>query len=132
MATDIDHRDIDRDIWEKELEDFVPSTVYDMHVHMWSDAHRGSNESPPGGLRLEIDYQDHLDWAAQLYPNRKIHYLVLATPLVGLDAEEHNNWMAAQMKADPKSAVNMLVTPDMTPEYVAEQAKKHKFFGLKP
>ena len=132
MATDIDYRDIDRDIWEKELEDFVPSTVYDMHVHMWSDAHRGSNESPPGGLRLEIDYQDHLNWAAQLYPNRKIHYLVLATPLVGLDAEGHNNWMAAQMKADPKSVVNMLVTPDMTPEYVAEQAKKHKFFGLKP
>ena len=132
MAANIDYRDIDREIWEKELEDFVPSVVYDMHVHMWSDAHRGSIEGPATGLRWEIDYQDHLDWAAQLYPDRKMHYLILGTPIVGMDAEGHNNWMAEQMKADPQSAINMMVTPDMTPEYVAEQVRKHNFFGLKP
>ena len=40
--TVIDHRDIDRRIWEGELEDYVPGRLYDMHVHMWSEAHARS------------------------------------------------------------------------------------------
>jgi len=65
-----DYRDIDRDIWEKELDSFVPSLIYDMHNHIWNDAHKGQATDPPAGLRLEADYQDHLDWAARLYPGR--------------------------------------------------------------
>ena len=127
-----DYRDLDRDIWEKELDSFVPSLIYDMHNHIWNDAHKGQATDPPAGLRLEADYQDHLDWAARLYPGREMHYLILGNPVPGMDTEAHNDWLAAQMAADPKSEVNMMVTPDMTPEYVAEQAKKHDFFGLKP
>lgn len=127
-----DYQDFDRDIWNKELEDFVPATVYDMHTHMWSEAHKGALTGEPDGLRLEINYQDHLDWAAKLYPGRAFHLLVLATPIPGMDAEGHNDWMAQELKADPESAVNMMVTPEMTPEYVAAQVDKHKFLGLKP
>ena len=71
-----DYQDFDREIWDKDLEDFVPSTVYDMHTHMWCDAHRGSLTGEALGLRTEIDYQDHLDWAAKLYPGREFHLLV--------------------------------------------------------
>ena len=127
----IDYRDFDRDIWERELEDFVPSVVYDMHTHIWSEAHKGTLTGPPTGLRCEIDYQDHLAWAAKLYPGREMHYLVLGTPMPGMDAEGHNDWMAAQMAADPQSEVNMMVTPEMDPDYVAAQVKKHDFFRAK-
>ena len=129
---EFDYLDFDRDLWEEELEAFVPGEIYDMHTHMWSEEHRGSIEGPPAGLRLEIDYQAHLDWAAKLYPGRQIHFLVLGTPIQGMDAEGHNDWMAAQMLADPLSAINMMVTPEMTPDYVAAQVKKHGFLGLKP
>ena len=131
MST-FDYLDFDREIWDKELTDFVPATIYDMHTHMWSEAHKGSLTGEPAGLRLEIDFQDHLDWAAKLYPGREFHLLVLGTPMPGMDAEGHNDWMAQELKADPKSAINMMVTPDMTPEYVAEQVDKHNFLGLKP
>ena len=127
----IDYRDFDRDIWEKELEDFVPAVIYDMHTHIWSEAHKGELKGAAMGLRQEIDYQDHLAWAAKLYPGREMHYLVLGTPMPGMDAEGHNDWMAAQMSADPQSEVNMMVTPDMTPDYVAAQVKKHDFFWTK-
>ena len=128
----IDYQEIDRLIWEKELEDFVPSVIFDVHSHMWSEAHKGELKGPPTGIRMEIDYQAHLDWAARLYPGREMHYLILGMPIPGLDSEGHNNWIAEQMSADPQSEVNMLVTPDMKPEYIAEQVKKHDFFGLKP
>ena len=71
--------DIDRSIWEKELEEFVPPVVYDMHVHMWSNAHQGT--APRHPLMLEIGHQGHLDWAAKLFPGREMHYLALATPI---------------------------------------------------
>ena len=122
--------DLDREIWEKELEKFVPQVVYDMHVHMWSNAHVGS--AKPGLLMLEIGYQDHIDWAAKLYPGRELHYLNLATPIPGMDVEGHNDWCAEQLKADPDSVMNMMVTPEQTAEYVAEQVDKNNFFGLKP
>lgn len=131
--SEFSYMDFDREIWDKELADFVPSTVYDMHTHMWSDEHKGQLKDPPGGLRLDINYQDHLAWAENLYPGRKMHFLILGTPMLGgIDIEGHNSWMAEEMKQDPESAVNMLVTPDMTPDYIAEQVKKHGFFGLKP
>ncbi|MCY3665487.1 MAG: amidohydrolase family protein, partial [Gemmatimonadetes bacterium] len=130
--TTFTYQDFDRRLWERELEDFVPATVYDMHTHMWSEDHRGSLTGAPTGLREEIDYQDHLDWAAKLYPGRAFHMLVLGTPMPGMDAAGHNAWMAAQLAADPESAINMMVTPDMTPEYVAAQVDEYGFLGLKP
>ncbi len=128
----IDYRDFDRDIWEQELEDFVPQVIWDMHTHLWSEAHKGKLKGPATGLRLEVDFQGHLEWAARLFPGREIHFLMLGTPVPGMDVEGHNAWMAAQVAADPDSAANMAVTPEMTPEYVAGQVEKHCFFGLKP
>ena len=129
---EFEYIDFDREIWERELEEFVPSTIYDMHTHIWSEAHKGSASGPGKGLRTDLGYQSHLDWAADLYPDREMHYLVLGTPVPGMDAEGHNDWMAQQMAADPVSAVNMAVTPQMSAEYVAAQVKKHNFLGLKP
>ncbi len=129
---EFEYIDFDREIWERELEEFVPSTIYDMHTHIWSEAHKGSASGPGKGLRTDLGYQSHLDWAADLYPGREMHYLVLGTPVPGMDAEGHNDWMAEELSADPQSAVNMAVTPDMSAEYVAAQVKKHGFLGLKP
>lgn len=130
--TRIDYGDFDREMWDRELEGFVPPRLYDMHVHMWSEAHAGQAAPTSAGLRMEIDYADHLAWAAQLYPGREIHYLVLGTPVVGMDVGGHNDWMAAQMLADPLSGINMAVTPVMSPEYVDAQVQRHGFVGLKP
>ena len=129
---EFEYLDFDREIWENELEDFVPSIVYDMHSHIWSETHAPPGGGEAKGLRAPQDYQSHLDWAANLYPGREMHYLILGTPVVGMDAEGHNDWMAQQMAADPVSAVNMAVTPQMSGEYVAAQVKKHNFLGLKP
>ena len=90
----IDYRDFDREIWDNELNDFVPALIFDMHTHLWSEAHKGTADEANKRLRWEIDYQDQLAWAAKLYPGREIHYLVLGTPVVGMDAEGHNDWVA--------------------------------------
>jgi len=129
----LNYQAFDQEIWDTELASFVPETVYDMHIHMWSEIHRGQLTSEATGLRLDIDYKDHIAWAQKLFPGREMHYLLLGTPIPGgINIEGHNDWMAQEMKQDPESAINMLVTPDMTPDYVAEQVRKHNFLGLKP
>ena len=132
FAQKTDFTDLDRAIWEEELEDFLPSVIYDMHSHLWSETHKANLKGPPTGLRWEVSYDDLMDWSASLYPGREMHFLVLGTPIPGMDIAGHNAWVASQMSGDPNSGVNLLVTPEMTPEYVAEQVRIHKFFGLKP
>ncbi len=34
MTATIDYRDIDRQTWEEELEDFVPDRIMDAHIHL--------------------------------------------------------------------------------------------------
>ena len=65
---EFEYIDFDREIWERELEEFVPSTIYDMHTHIWSEAHKGSASGPGKGLRTDLGYQSHLDWAADQIP----------------------------------------------------------------
>ena len=56
-----------------------------------------------------------------------MHYLILGTPIPGMDVEGHNAWMAEQVAADSRSEANLLVTPDMSPAYVAAQVVKYNF-----
>ena len=130
--TPFEYTDFDREIWERELADFVPDALYDMHAHIWSDEHTGQADASSQGLRLPIDLGDHLDWAARLYPGREIHYLMLAPPAQGMDVDGHNRWLAGQMAQDPKSGANMAVTPDMSPQRVAGEVAAGGFVGLKP
>lgn len=128
----VDYTEFDRQIWSKELEGFVPGLVYDMHTHIWSEYHKGALQDPPTGLRLEVDYNSQIEWAVSLFPGREMHFLVLGTPVPGMNVEGHNAWMAREAARDPASAVCMAVRPDMSPRDIAEQVGRHGFVGLKP
>ncbi|MFA6110235.1 MAG: amidohydrolase family protein [Candidatus Latescibacterota bacterium] len=126
------YSDFDRDIWDEELEDYVPAEILDAHVHLWSEAHKGELTGPPTGLRLELGYAGLADWCAKLFPGRRIHFLALGTPLPGMDVAAHNRWLADQAAQDPESAASMVVTPASDPDEVAEQVVRLGFVGLKP
>lgn len=131
MSVD-EYREFDRAIWDEELEGFVPAVICDAHVHLWSEAHKGTLTGPPTGLRLEIGYAELADWGARLFPGRQVHFLALGTPLPGMDVAAHNGWLAGQVAHDLESAASMVVTPDSDPDEVAEQVSRCRFIGLKP
>jgi predicted TIM-barrel fold metal-dependent hydrolase len=126
----LDYQPFDREIWERDLEDFVPTRIWDIHTHLWCDDHAGSSVAQ--GLRMNMDFAGLQRWGQDLYPGREAHYLVLATPVVGMDAAGHNEWLGDQVAGDPASGANMAVTPDMSPEYIDSQVERHGFVGLKP
>lgn len=128
----VHYTDFDREIWEEELADFVPHQVFDAHVHLWSEAHRGTLQGSPSGLRLPVDFSQLRRWSERIFPGRQLGFLALGTPLPGMDISGHNNWMAAQMSGQENSAASMVVSPDMDPHRVAAAVRERGFVGLKP
>ncbi len=119
----------DREIWENELDAFVPGRIFDVHTHLWNESYRGTSKASP--LRIDVDNHALRKSSAVLFPGRDVHFLILGSPLPGMDVEGHNTWIGGQAAGDKKSRASMLITPDMKPEAVAASVRRHKFCGFK-
>lgn len=129
---EIHYNEHDRQIWDEELADFVPSRVFDAHVHLLNRAHL-SPETPGafldwGDTALEVLQA----WADRLYPGRETHFLVLGTPSPGIDVDAHNRWAVDQVRRDPRSRMSRLVTPSCRVDDIRRDVEELGFVGLKP
>jgi len=121
----------DQQIWDEELQDFVPARVFDAHIHLFNPAHMSAG-STSAQHRDFADLSTLQNWAARLYPGREAHFLVLGSPLPGIDVAAHNSWSIEQVQKDPQSRMNRLVTPACRVEDIARDVKDRGFVGLKP
>jgi hypothetical protein len=138
--------DFDASIWGHELEDFVPESVVDAHTHLWSEKFAGSHADPSFVLRMEVSLHDLHTWSRLLFPGRKLGYLVLPSPMVGIDYTGHNEWVARQVAEYPACRSNvlqdsdnpillqaaMLVYPGLTPAQVVAHHERWGVRFLKP
>ncbi len=122
----------DRQIWEEELNDFVPERVFDAHTHLWSDRHAGTNPDPGNALRLDVDFRTLDNWSRILFPGRQLAYLLLGTPVSGMEVDGHNEFIAAECAKSPVKLGSMITVPEMTAGKLAETLEKYHFRGLKP
>ena len=122
--------DFDKDIWESELESFVPSMVFDAHCHIWNDAHAGTNTDTESALRMNVDGAKMKEWSQRIYPDRRCGFFFLGTPIVGMDVDKHNAFVLQESK-NCRFPCAPIVTPDMTQGQV-ESLLKNGAAGLKP
>ena len=118
----------DREIWQEELEDFVPEKVFDAHAHLWND------RFAPGGKSAvaEVDF-DALDrWSKAVFPGRELGYLLLGYPMAGLDCDGFHRFMAAEIAKSPHKLGSTVVTPEISPEKLDGLIRRCRFTGLKP
>lgn len=122
----------DQQIWDEELADFVPLRVFDAHIHLFNPQHL----RPTAPLAAQswglADFSVLQAWAERLYPGRETHFLTLGTPLPGIDVEPHNAWCREQMRADPQSRWNRLVTPSCQLTDIERDLQAPGCIGLKP
>lgn len=132
MRKALTYNDFDREFWDRELEDFVPQKIYDMHTHLWTES--GQEHLPPadGGLRTEIDFAALYRWSTQLFPGRECHFLALGTPIANMDTAKYNHWLAKEIAIDPASIGAMIATPMTTQEELNKGFGKDKFHAVKP
>jgi len=127
----IDYRDCDRQIWEEELADFLPDRIFDAHIHFFKAADF-VEENRYTRSRCDADLQTLNDWSSVLYPGRQVNYLILGTPLPGINVKKHVRSVIEQIKDHPDIRHNRVVTPACRIEDIDRDLKTPGFIGLKP
>jgi glutamate-1-semialdehyde 2,1-aminomutase len=126
--TAIKYTEHDHQIWDEELAGFVPPRVFDAHSHLFDRAH----VADPSTAWSQADLATLQSWASRLYPSREVHFLVLGTPIAGIDVAGHNPWALQQVQRDPQSRFNRLVTPRCNIEDIRRDVRQPGVVGLKP
>ena len=128
--TEFDYRDCDREIWEEELDDFVPARILDAHIHFyWRSDFPGV---PPEPVFREADLATLNRWAEVLYPGRRMQYLILGTPIPGIDVAKHVESVRSQIEGVPGIRHNRVVTPACKLDDIQRDMQHQQFIGLKP
>ncbi len=128
---DIDYRDCDRQVWEEELEEFVPDRILDAHIHFSHKSYL-SKRYPPARTRKKVGLVELNAWADRVYPGRRMQYLVLGTPLPGIDVAKHTQTVKQEIEGVPGVRHHRLVTPSCRIEDIENDLQNPQFTGLKP
>lgn len=136
----VPYAEIDRRIWEEELEEFVPSRILDAHSHIFLAEHCLQTPDDPVWPRPEYldrdmpksDFDSLTEWQSALLPGREMHFLLIPFPYYKCDFEAQMAFMAREAKRDPLAKAEMAVSPKMDPAWVAEQVDRYGFVGFKP
>jgi glutamate-1-semialdehyde 2,1-aminomutase len=120
---------LDIDIFQNELDSFLPEKIFDAHVHLWSEKHIGKcrNES---SLRKEVDLEALKKCCSSLLPGREMHFCILGNPLNDYDG--HNEWLAEEAAKDHLSKAFMLTIPEMKADEILTKIERSGFAGFKP
>ena len=121
----------DQQIWDEELQDFVPDRVFDAHMHLFNPEHLSADARSKNTWGY-TDFSMMQQWAERLYPGRETHFLALGTPVVGIDVAAHNDWCIQEISRDPASRMNRLVTPSCSVQQIERDVREKGFIGLKP
>jgi hypothetical protein len=125
--------DADRELFDRELDSFVPSTIFDAHAH-WYRADHFPADAAPGLVQSgpAVAGSDAFDEAiGQLIPNRRTEGLFFPFPHANLDVDAANKFLYEELLRRPGSRGQMLITPDQDPEFIRETVRRWGFVGLK-
>ncbi len=132
--------DLDRRIWEEELDEFVPARVFDAHAHIyrWAfntdpDKDRSADYGFIGRDYSEAHWSDLEECDRRLLPGREVHRLVFPFPFSpSCDFAASNAFLAQQVMPHPASSALMVVHPSMTADYLEAELEDKGFLGFKP
>lgn len=124
--------DRDGDIFDRELASFVPPSVFDSHLHLYELSH--FNGPAPG---LCAKGPSSVGWAefqtriAEIMPGRAVSGLAFGYPQTTVNFSAANDFLAREAK-HPGALGQMLIKPEMDPEFIRETVQRDGFVGLKP
>lgn len=132
--------DLDRQIWDEELADFIPKTVFDVHTHIyrWAFHTAPDKESGPyvafiGDRYREVGWELLQECDRLLMPGRKVERLAFPFPFAnGCDFAGSNEFIANEVGPHPQSGALMLVHPGMSVDELETAVQSQHFLGFKP
>ena len=133
MASDWELTAADRELFDRELQSFVPDRVFDAHAH-WYHLHQFAAGTAPPFLQagpVAAGFEAYQAAMAELTPGRTTDGVFFPYPHPNLDVAAGNAFLAEELRQAPGSRGHMLVTPAHEPDFIREQVLRHGFVGLK-
>lgn len=123
-----------RDLFDRELDDFVPERVLDFHVHVFNEGvlPAGQTYSCGGYPITRYDYSDLTQDLAELYPGRETAAVCFGMPVVGYDSAGNNRYVAAGADGARYFALRLMDLHNDTPESLAADLQSGRYHGIKP
>lgn len=121
----------DRELFARELDSFVPSRVFDAHAHLYRAAFFSGDLPELVATFPEMGLSEFLEIIEDITPGRRTSGLFFGWPAVEVDVEASNRFVIDQVRHDPNSRAQMLITPSMDPESVRETVRRDTLVGLK-
>ena len=124
----------DREIFQRELDSFVPSRVFDAHAHLYAQEHfhpdddKGFLAAGPEVAGVD-QYGAMID---EIMPGRSVDALLFPFPRTNVDFAAINEFVASEVVKRPRSRAQMLIAPGDDPEFIRETVRANGFVGLKP
>lgn len=133
-VSEIEIRDSDRQVWEEELDAFVPPRVFDAHCHLVDVSHvpQQTLEGRGPAFANSTDLPRMRAVAQLLYPGRQYGFLTLGSPWLGIDVAAHVRFHAEQVRGQSDAVASRLVTPMCRVDDIRRDITEHAFVGLKP
>lgn len=134
MGNGYEYNAYDRQVYDKELKDFLPDRMFDVHIHI-STAGLTPHGSHNGGstwtdnLCKEMDVKEFLVMNKELFPNQTMEALIFGMCLTDID--QTNQFV---IQANKGYDFPMLYRCDYTedPDVMEAKVKAGGFIGLKP
>lgn len=128
---------IDRDIWEGELNEFIPDKIFDFHCHIFDLKHfRQPYPAEPKILKRysKVKLMDFQNGNKVFFPGRETRYLITGWPHHQSDLNKQNEFVFNEIKKSSEKEVYglLLITPEMETKYLIRKIEKENFAGFKP
>lgn len=132
----VDYSEMDRAVWERELDGFVPARIFDAHVHMFDrGCLRPGVRLPEKGIYGKFGnvftLEQHLEWTRTLLPGREVSLAHFG--YVAFDSDLEASAAYAGSVSDRLTRFGMaMVAPRDTAEAVRRRVVANRLVGYKP
>lgn len=132
----IDYGDGDREVYERELRDFLPARIFDAHVHLFDrTCLRPDYEFPPRSIFAKFGGVFTLEqcdqWARTLLPEQEYHLNSFGLPSYDSDLDASAAY-SGRIADNRRSFAMALVSPRDSRAAVLRRVADNRLVGYKP
>ncbi|RJP30147.1 MAG: hypothetical protein C4527_10015 [Candidatus Omnitrophota bacterium] len=121
-------------IFQEELDDFLPDTILDFHLHVFNEGvvPAGSPYSCGGHPILQYDLDDLRQDLSEIYPGRKTLAVCFGFPHVEYDFTRNNEYLARVCDRQRFFPLRLFDPKKDQPAALRRELESGGFYGLKP
>jgi len=136
MKHPFEYKQIDSEVYDTELKDFLPSKIIDIHTHIWLSRHHEDSQRSdrlvtwPSLVAPENPVEDHLECYNQLFPGKEVTPMVFTTIVTPDNCAINNSYISESAKKYNLPAL-YFAYPEMPAEVLEQNIIKGDFLGIK-